>query len=124
MSAAWVYQDDKQVKNHGPDKASWFVGWYDPSGKRRCKSCGPGTQGRYNAEKLCRKIESQLLLGEYENQGKLLWKDFRQEWEYKIGAGMETRTRWLTVDALNHFQRLVNPVRIWFITSRHIDQYV
>ncbi|HEY7423253.1 MAG TPA: site-specific integrase [Gemmataceae bacterium] len=100
------------------------MGWIDPEGKRRCKSCGPGTQGRFNADKLRRKIESQLLTGTYEGEGKLLWKDFRKEWEDKIGAGMEIRTRWLTIDAMNHFERLVNPTRVWFITSRHVDQYV
>jgi hypothetical protein len=26
MSSAWVCQDDKQVKKHGPDAASWYVG--------------------------------------------------------------------------------------------------
>ena len=31
---AWVYQDDKQLKKRGPDKASWYVGWLDPEGKR------------------------------------------------------------------------------------------
>jgi hypothetical protein len=51
MSAAWIYQDYKQVKKHG-DAASWYVGWLDPEGKRRCKSCGPGEQGQRNTEKL------------------------------------------------------------------------
>jgi hypothetical protein len=32
MSSAWTYQDDKQVKKHGTDKASWYVGWIDPEG--------------------------------------------------------------------------------------------
>jgi hypothetical protein len=30
MFSAWIYQDDKQVKKHGEDKASWYVGWIDP----------------------------------------------------------------------------------------------
>jgi integrase len=124
MSAAWIFQDDKQVKKHGPDKASWFVGWIDPEGKRRCKSCGPGTQGRFNAEKLRRKIESQLLTGTYQGESKLEWKDFRAEWEAKIGGGMEWSTRELTIDALNHFERLTGPGRIYFICERHIDQYI
>jgi hypothetical protein len=45
VSSAWIYQDDKQVKKHGAEAASWYVGWYDPEGKRRCKSCGPGERG-------------------------------------------------------------------------------
>src|SRR5262249_58357120 len=45
MSKAWVYQDDKQVKKVGEAKASWYVGWLDPEGKRRCKSFGRGADG-------------------------------------------------------------------------------
>jgi hypothetical protein len=41
LMKAWIYQDDKQVKKHGTKKASWYVGWIDPEGKRRCQSCGP-----------------------------------------------------------------------------------
>src|SRR5437870_2520154 len=43
---AWIYQDDHQVKKHGAENASWYVGWLDPEGKRRCQSCGPGTAAR------------------------------------------------------------------------------
>jgi integrase len=124
MSAAWVYQDDKQVKKHGVDHASWYVGWVDPEGKRRCKSCGPGTQGRYNADKLRRKIESQLLTGTYQGESKMLWEDFRKEWEQKIAAGMESSTREVTIDALNHFERLARPVKTYYLTSRYIDNYI
>jgi integrase len=124
MSAAWIYQDDKQVKKYGSDRASWYVGWIDPEGKRRCKSCGPGPQGRYNAEKKRRKIESSLLEGTYQGVHKLDWKDFRKEWEDKIGAGMGWSTREVTIDALNHFERLTSPARVFFITERHIDHYI
>jgi len=61
MSAAWMYQDDKQVKKHGSDQVSWYVGWIDPEGKRRCKSCGPGPQGRYNILAKCRRGRNQTL---------------------------------------------------------------
>src|SRR5262245_39127545 len=63
MSNAWIYQDDKQVKERGAEAASWYVGWYNPEGKRRCKSCGPGENGHRNAQKLRRKIESELMCG-------------------------------------------------------------
>jgi hypothetical protein len=68
MASAWVYQDDRQVKRHGEEKASWYVGWVDPEGKRRCKSCGPGEEGQRNAAKLRRKIESQLTTGTYQGE--------------------------------------------------------
>jgi integrase len=119
MPGPWVYQDDKQVKKHGAESASWYVGWYDPEGKRRCKNCG-----RDKAEKLRRKLDAQLLTGTYEGQSKAEWADFRKEWEEKVGAGLERSTREVTLDALNHFQRLNNPRRTQFITARYIDHYV
>ncbi len=33
-------------------------------------------------------------------------------------------TRELTIDALNHFERLVNPIKTFFIVARHVDHYV
>lgn len=27
----WIFQDDKQVKKVGADKASWYVGWLNPA---------------------------------------------------------------------------------------------
>jgi integrase len=124
MSSAWIYQDDKQVKKHGPEAASWYVGWIDPEGKRRCKSCGPGGAGQRNAEKLRRKVEAQLLTGTYQGESRAAWSDFRKEWEAKVGAGQAPRTRALTREALDHFERLVRPTKTYFVTTRHIDHYV
>jgi hypothetical protein len=61
MSSAWIYQDDKQVKKHRADKTSWYVGWIAPDGYKRGKSCGPGLEGRRNAEKLRKKREAELI---------------------------------------------------------------
>jgi hypothetical protein len=35
--SAWVYQDPKQIKKVGTVRASWYVGWIDPEGKKCCK---------------------------------------------------------------------------------------
>jgi hypothetical protein len=59
---AWVYQDPKQVKKHGEEKASWYVGWRDPAGKRCCESCGPGSKGKRLAKKKAEKINASTLL--------------------------------------------------------------
>ncbi len=124
MASAWIHQDDKQVKKHGAGSSSWYVSWIDPEGKRRCKSCGPGEQGQRNAEKLRRKIEAQLITGTYQGEANALWKDFRKEWDEKVGAGLGPETRRVTLDALNHFERLCAPVKTYFITAKYIDHYV
>ena len=66
---AWVYQDAKQVKKRGEDAASWYVGWFDPDGKKRCESCGPGAVGKSLAKKLRKKREAELITGTYECAG-------------------------------------------------------
>src|SRR5262249_10216174 len=124
MASAWIFQDDKQVKKHGPERASWFVGWIDPEGKRKCKSFGPGPDGLRNAEKRRRKVEAQLSEGTYHGESKVLWEDFRREWEEKVGPGLAPETVRLTRDAMNHFERLVNPGKTYFLTTRHVDHYV
>src|SRR5947209_7651201 len=109
MASAWVYQDDKQIKKRGADKASWYVGWIDPDGKRRCESCGPGADGKRLAEKKRKKVEAELITGTYQSNSKKTWEDFRGEYKAKIVDGMETETARLTLNALDHFERLVKP---------------
>src|SRR5262249_26118285 len=118
---AWIYQDDHQVKKHGAENASWYVGWLDPEGKRRCQSCGPGKAGRRSAEKVRQKREAELTEGTYQLNTKKTWKDFRAEYEARIAAGMETRTRRITMEVLRHFERLIKPVRIATIKTQTVD---
>src|SRR5262245_4370933 len=106
---AWLYQDDKQVKKRGADKASWYVGWYDPEGKKRCQSCGPGSAGKNAAQKLKRKIEAELLTGTYQSNAKKAWSDFRQEYEAKVLPSLAVRSRPEVQTALNTFERIINP---------------
>src|SRR3954447_594764 len=109
MASAWTYQDDHQVKKHGEAKASWYVGWIDPEGKRRCKSCGPGLEGHRNAEKLKKKREAELITGTYQSNANKTWEQFRQEFEARIAEGMEPRTRRVTLEVFRHFERIINP---------------
>jgi integrase len=121
---AWVYQDDKQVKKHGTEKASWYVGWRTPEGKRRCESCGPGTQGKKNAEKLRKKREAELITGTYEGKDKTTWKHFREEYEAKVLAGKASWTQTTAKVALGHFERIVKPGRVSKLTTQHIDDFI
>jgi integrase len=109
MPSAWINQDAKQVKKHGADAASWYVGWIDPEGKRRCKSCGPGEQGKRNADKLRKKREAELITGTYQANSKTTWDDFRADYEAKVLGGLAVRTREEVTAALDHFERIVKP---------------
>jgi hypothetical protein len=78
---AWVFQDDKQVKKVGSESASFYVGFFDPTGRKRCRSCGPGASGMRAANKLREKIAAELLTGTFEDPGRKTWDEFRQEYE-------------------------------------------
>jgi integrase len=121
--SAWVYQDDKQVKKVGEVKASHYVGWIDPEGKRRCKSCGPGALGKRKAERLKEKVSAELLTGTYQSAAKKTWADFRKEYEEKIAAGMDLPTRTLTLNALDAFERLVKPVKVGTVKTQTVDEF-
>jgi hypothetical protein len=49
-SDAWIFQRAEQVRDMGEDNAPWYVGWYEPDGRRKKESCGPGFRGRQKAE--------------------------------------------------------------------------
>lgn len=76
------------------------------------------------ADKFARKIEGELAAGTYHGQSRKRWADFRAEYEAKIAAGMEPETRRCTLEALNHFGRIVNPKRLQAIKTQIIDDYV
>jgi integrase len=124
MAKAWVYQDDKQVKKHGEDKASWYVGWVDPGGKRRGKSCGPGLEGSRNAEKLRKRLEAELTTGTYEDTSRATWDEFRKRYAELVLDGMKLNNRRETVNALDHFQRVIGTKKIASVGSSDIVLYI
>jgi integrase len=123
MSRAWIYQDDKQVKKHGEKKASYYVGWLDPEGKRRCKSCGPGSSGKNAAQKLRSKRQAELIAGTYQSNDRKTWADFRKEYEARIIARLAPRSQVEVLTAFNHFERLINPKRMFTIKTTTVDEY-
>jgi integrase len=122
--SVWTYQLPRQVRERGAKKASWYVGWFTPEGKKRGKSCGAGFLGKAKAEKERQRIESELESGKYREQLKRTWKDFKAEYAARILEGMTSTTRRVTLDALSHFERIVQPVRMFRIRTQDFDDYV
>lgn len=116
---AWIFQDHKQKQLLG-DKCPWSVGFYDASGKRRSKRIG----SRSLAEKESRRIEGQLIAGTYEAPARSTWEQFMAEYESKILAVAEPATREATQYAINHFERIIRPVKMRGITSKVFADYV
>jgi integrase len=123
MPPAWTYQDSHQKAKHGPS-VSWYVGWLDPEGNRKCKSCGPGDRGKRTADRLANKISAELLTGTYRARDKTAWKEFRRQYEDTVTAGLAARTSIEIRTALNHFERIVKPQRVSVLTAAHVDRYI
>ncbi len=66
MASAWVFQKSDDLATRGRDKSPWYVGWYEPDGRRRKKSFGAGFVGHKRAENEKRKLEEQLSGGTYQ----------------------------------------------------------
>jgi integrase len=125
MSAdAWIYQRAEQVRQFGPEAAPWYVGWYEPDGRRKAESCGPGESGKRKAEKRKKRIESELLTGTYQMQTRKLWDDFVKEYQRRVLDGLSPRSRDEALAALACFQRIVKPIRVFAINTGHVDDFV
>lgn len=148
---AWIFQDGKQIKKLGaieaqrlvdarqlkPDDAtdelvkslgakltSWYVGWVDPNGKRKCKAYGPGSKGKMFAQKAAEQVTAKLLTGTYDDVSRSTWTAFRADYERKIIEKMEPGTRECTLQSLAHFERLIKPAKMQSITSGTIAEFV
>jgi integrase len=124
MANAWVYQDDKQVKKHGAEAASHYVGWIEPDGTKRCKSCGPGRAGDRAARKLRDRLTAELTTGTYQTAAKRTWEAFRKEYAAVVLAGLGIRHRDELTHALDQFERLVKPKKLEVVTSAAVAKFI
>lgn len=115
---AWLFQDHRRKEKLG-DKCPWSVGWFE-DGRKRSKKIGC----RSLAEKFVRKVEAQAEAGTLQSDSRKRWSSFRVEWETRIGASMEPQTKRCTIDALDHFERIVKPGQVRRIRTQTIDEYV
>src|SRR5262245_36619538 len=117
MSQAWLYQRSEQVQALGEEQAPWYVGWLEPDGRRKSKSCGAGAQGKKTAQRLKAKLTAQLMTGTYEQKTTVLWDDFVKEYTRRVLDGLDPETKRCSLDALGHFKRLCRPVRVFGIDT-------
>jgi integrase len=123
-SDAWVFQRAEQVRDMGADEAPWYVGWYDRDGHRHKESCGAGFHGQKKAERRKRQIENALLAGNEEKNSRKLWPEFRREYDERVLAGLAVATRLQAAISLDHFERLVKPIRVFGLATEHIDEFI
>jgi integrase len=115
LMKAWTFQLAEQ-KRTLDDKAPWYVGYYDPEGKRRKRRIGCKSR----AEKYARRIEGELAAGTYQTNSRKVWADFRAE--YLDDASGKGKAE--TLFALRHFERIAKPVKVTAIKTKTIADYV
>src|SRR5262245_6705288 len=106
MAKAWTFQNLDDVKKLGEDGAPWYVGWYEPDGRRRKESCGPGSHGKKVADRKKNKLIAELMTGTYQQKTNVVWDDFVKEYTRRILDGLEPRTKEQALEGLDHYKRL------------------
>lgn len=120
---AWVYQRPEQVRALGEAAAPHYVGWIEPGGARRSKSCGPGFRGLKKAEALKKRIDAELMTGAYQKDSRKLWADFREEYERRVAGGLAPRTRGEVAAALGNFERIARPKRVSAVSAQTLGDF-
>lgn len=124
MSKAWTFQKADDVKNQGEATAPWYVGWLEPDGRRKSKSCGAGSTGRKTAERLKSKLTSELMTGTYQQKTDILWDDFVTEYAKRVLDGLDPATKDLATRSLEAYARHMKPHKVWVINTGHIDEFI
>lgn len=124
MASVLVFQRKKQVEKLGLRTASWICQWREPSGRIRSKSFGKGSEAKRTAERYAKKLEAELLLGQYEEVKRQTWDEFILKFETLVMANMGGRNHSTYSLALRHFKRIMKPNRTMMITTEFIDRFI
>lgn len=124
MPKAWISQVKSQIAKVGKQKASWYANWYDPDGKRRTKSFGPGSKGKQLAFRFCDKVERQIATGDYGKTDAPSWSDFEERYRRVILPSKSGGNSRLLIEALQKFTERVSPVLMTDITTFAVDEYI
>ena len=121
---AWIFQFARHVEKYGK-KASWYVGWIDPRGKRHAQSCGPEERGRTVANRKADKLHSELVTGTYESHDKMTWDEFIKLYESRV---IENAVRSQSADTARRclaiFTDTMKPNRVRMIDSEAVEEFV
>jgi integrase len=124
MTSAWLFQKPEQIAAMGARKAPWYVGWYDPDGRRRKKSFGGGVKGKALAERHKIKLEDDPTHSNSLLRSRKTWVEFCEEYSTRVLAGLAVATRRHASETLQRFQRIVKPGRVAAITTAHVDDFI
>jgi integrase len=120
---AWVHQRESQIKKHGA-KAAWLVDWIDPQGRRRRQSCGPGAQGKRDAQKLADRIHSELVTGAYEDRSRTTWDEAVTLYQERVLATKDPTSAETARISLATFAEVMKPGKMRTVDAGALEQFV
>jgi len=100
------------------------VGWLEPDGRRKAKSCGAGSQGKKLADRVASKTTAELMTGTYQQKTTVVWDDFVDEYTRRVLDGLDPETKRCTLNALTQFKNHIKPIRVFAIDTGHIDDFI
>lgn len=124
MAKTWVSQIASQIRKVGKQKASWYANWYDPNGKRCCKSFGSGSIGKQLAFRHCKQVERDIATGDYGKDDHQTWSSFIDHYKKVIIPSKSTSNKRLLLEAIHKFESRVKLDSMADITTFAIDQYI
>lgn len=129
MASVRVYQKVEHIEKHGTRDAPWYVGWREPGGRRgrqRKKSFGPGAEAKRIATRFAKKLEAQLLLGQYESEGDgpLSWQAFREKFDRLVRNTQGVQNADIYGRALKQFTRVMKPNDMGDINLTIVQRFV
>lgn len=118
----WIFQYTRDIAKLG-ERAPHYVGWYDLDGHRHSESCGSGAQGKKNAERRKRQIQSELDMGLHNGQSRRTWDEFCAAYQSKVMPGLSDASQEQVKTALDTFKRIVKPGRLERVNAQSIDTF-
>ena len=104
------------------DRKYLYMRYIDPiTGKPVRRSAK--TANRREAEKLAAKWEDDLQKGRYSPSSKILWEDFREQYEEEKLSTLAENTQQSGASAMNHLERVINPKRLANLTSATLSRF-
>jgi len=111
-----------KVTKHSGRK--YLIMYYDDpiTGRRQQRSTR--TVKRRDAERVAAKWEAELREGRYVADTRMTWQQFRERYEDDKLSGLSGAMQSATSTALNHFERIIQPVYLRDVTTALVSRFV
>jgi integrase len=105
-----------------PDRRFYMMRYVDPvTGKQKARSAG--TSDRRAAERAAAKWEAELREGRYQPPRRITWAEFRERYESEKLASLALSTQKTAATAMNHVERVIDPMRLAALTAETLSQF-